>query len=148
MIARFPTVEIGVQVAREVDRVGSAGVSLAFEIPFFDRNQGNIALERARRVQVEAEYDARLLEARAEVVRLVSEIALVDQELKAATDGASAAARIAELSRSAAMSGALTPLVAVDMQERAFSAQLRRLAIEQARAELVVALALTTGTNL
>jgi hypothetical protein len=46
---RFPPIEVGVQISREVDGVAGAGILLRFEPPFFDfdRNQGNIA--RARR---------------------------------------------------------------------------------------------------
>lgn len=146
-IAQFPPVEVGFQAARGVDRVGSAGIALSFEIPFFDRNQGNVARERALRVKVEAEYDARLLEARADVVRTLKELRLLREQLVAAKDALDAAGRLAEQVRTAVTGGALSPLLVADILERVYTARLRMLEIEQVLAELQVALAVASGVD-
>lgn len=145
VIAQFPPVEIAFQTARDVDGPTSAGVGLRFDLPFFDRNQAGVARERALRVQVEAEYDARLLEARADVLRTVKELRIVREQLVAAREGSQAAVKLADQARTASVSGALSPLIAADMLERAYASRLRGLEIEQTLAELEVALALASG---
>lgn len=145
VIAQFPPVEIGFQAARDVDNVGSAGITLSFELPFFDRNQGAVARERALRTRTEVEYDVRLLEARAEVVRSLSELAIVRDQVVVAREASEAAARLAEQSRVAAVSGALSPLVAADILERAYTSRMRAIQIQQLLAELQVALTLASG---
>jgi outer membrane protein TolC len=120
---------------------------LTFDLPFFDRNQASVARARAQRTQTGAEYDARLVEARALVVRLVRELELVGQKLAAAGDAAASAARLAALGRQAATAGAMTPLAALDLEERAFSARMRQLEIEQSDAELWIALVTASGTD-
>lgn len=147
VIAQFPPVEIGFHTRREVDQNASLGVALTFELPFFERNQGSVARERARRVQVEAEYDARLLEARADVLRIIKELGIVREQIVAAQQGSEAAGRLAEQARTAAVSGALNPLLAADILERAYSSRLRVLEIEQTLAELQIALAVASGTD-
>lgn len=147
VMARFPPVEIGFQAIREADDVGSAGVTLSFGLPFFDRNQGAIAHERAIRTQVEAEYEARVLEARAEVVRALGELAIAREQNAAAREASEAASRLAEQARSAAVSGALSPLLAADVLDRAYTSRMRALQTEQLLAELQVALTLASGKH-
>ncbi len=147
VLAQFPAVTIGVRTGREVDQSGFAGVTLSFEIPFFNRNQGDVARERAQRVRLEAEYDARLLEARAEVVRFAKESALVEQQIAVSTEAADAAARLAELARAATSSGGLSTLVVADLEERAYAARLRTLEIQQTLAELRLALVISSGVD-
>ncbi len=145
VIARFPTVEIGFRAGRGVDRIGSAGLTLSFEIPFFDRNQHNVSRARAQLIEVEAEYDARLLEAQSDTLRTVKEIVLVQEQLAAAREASEAAGRLAELAGIAGVGGALNPLLAADILERYHTSRLRMLEIEQVLAELQIALAISSG---
>lgn len=144
-LAEFPAIELGVRAQRDVERATSVGPTLSFEIPFFNRNQGAVARERAERRRVEAEYHARLFEARADVVRLAAEIAIVQKELVAAKRGAEAAGRLAAQAQRAATSGALNPLIAADILDRSYKSRLRALTVEQRLAELDVALAVASG---
>jgi outer membrane protein, heavy metal efflux system len=145
VLAQFPPLEIGFNTRREVDREGSLGIALSIELPFFDRNQAAVAHERARTTQVAAEYQARLLDARADVARAAAEWAIVRQQLTAAREAARAADQVAEQTRTAALSGAMSQLLATDVLERAYRSRLEVLEIEQASAELEVALALASG---
>lgn len=145
VLASVPAIAIGVQVARDADRVGNAAVTLSLELPIFDRNQGARARARARIAQVDAEYDKRLRQARAESVRIARQLAVARDKLETAEDRARTAARLATLSGAAARSGALSVVAAVAMQQRAFAAKLRALQIEQGLAELRLALSAATG---
>lgn len=147
VIAQFPAVEVNFHTRREVDQNTSAGIGLSVELPFFDRNQPAVARERARRTQVEAEYDARLLDGRTDVLRTLKELGLVGDQLVAAREASKAAGRLAEQARGAAVSGALSPLLAADALERSYASRLRELEIEQTLAELHVALSVASGVN-
>lgn len=146
-LAEFPPIELGVAANRDVERATSVGPTLSFEIPFFDRNQGAVARERAERTRIEAEYHARLFEARADVVRLAAQIAIVQKELTAAQRGAEVASRLATQAQSAATGGALNPLIAADILDRSYTSRLRALTVEQRLGELDVALAVASGES-
>lgn len=146
--AQFPALEIGVRADRDLEQNSSVGVTLTLELPFFDRNQANVVRARAERSQLEAEYDARLLEVRSLLTRLFRELALVQQKLGSAGAAAESSARLALLGRQSATSGGLSPLAAAELEERAFGARLRQLEIAQSAAELWIALVTAAGTDL
>jgi outer membrane protein TolC len=145
-LAQFPPLEVGIRGGRDVDRVVSAGVTVSFDIPFFDRNQAAVARERALRTQVESEYAVRLLEARADVLRAINEITVVRKQLIAARAASDASANLAEQARVASLNGGLSPLVAADLLEQSYAGRLRLLEIEQTLAELEIALSIAAGT--
>jgi outer membrane protein, heavy metal efflux system len=147
ILEQFPAVELGFRLVRDVDGASSAGVTLSVEIPFFDRNQANVAREQARRAQVEAEYDARLLESRGDVVSTLHQLQLVEDELAVARDASEVTRRLSEEAHRAAVGGALSPLLEADILERFYGSRLRTTEIEQTLAELQIALALASGTD-
>lgn len=81
--AQFPKITIGLAGARDTGNVITTGFAVSLELPFFDRNQGYIALERATRQQLFDEYIARLFDARAEVVRLLTAMQAVKAQIEA-----------------------------------------------------------------
>jgi len=72
ILAQFPSLGIGVNRASDTDNVDSIGLSINLTLPLFSRNRGNIAIERATREQLHAEYRARLAQARVDVDRLLT----------------------------------------------------------------------------
>jgi outer membrane protein TolC len=81
--AQFPRIHIGLAEARDTENVITTGFSVSLDLPFFDRNQGRIALERATRQELFDDYIARLFEARAAVFRLRTEIDAVTAQVGA-----------------------------------------------------------------
>jgi len=106
-----------------------------------------MAHRRARRRQIEAEYAARLAEARSDTGRDARALGVLQEQREAARGAQRAAVRLADLARSSTLAGALDPLVAADRQDDAFRARLRALAVEASYAELQVALSLCSGTT-
>ncbi len=74
ILSQFPKISIGLSHARDTGRLITTGFELSIELPFFDRNQGKIAVERASRRQVFDEYITRLFEARSEVAGILSDM--------------------------------------------------------------------------
>jgi outer membrane protein TolC len=83
VIMQFPALGIGTARAKDTSAVYTQAVSVTLSLPIFDRNQGNIAIERATREQLRAEYQARLDAADIAAERLVSEQQLLEEQYRA-----------------------------------------------------------------
>jgi outer membrane protein, heavy metal efflux system len=74
ILAQFPAITVGFVKARDNSNIASSGFSVSFSLPLFDRNRGNIAIERATRQRLHDEYSARLLTDRNDVQRLLADL--------------------------------------------------------------------------
>jgi len=74
ILAQFPALTIGFDTARDTSAIYSKGFSVGINLPLFDRNRGNIAIERATRVQLRDAYAERLLDARSDAHRLQADL--------------------------------------------------------------------------
>lgn len=95
ILAQFPDLVLGGGVASDNSHVVNAGPNVALGLPVFDRNQGQVAITRATRAQLHAEYGARLSAVMAEVgglldqyAQLAAQLERVRAELPAARDAA------------------------------------------------------------
>jgi outer membrane protein TolC len=79
--SQFPKIELGLIGEQDTDGIKSVGAGIKINLPFFDRNQGHIAMERATRRQLFDEYNARLFETRADIARLVTVINAIRRQL-------------------------------------------------------------------
>ena len=61
----------------------TTGFSIGIEIPFFDRNQGQIAIQKATRKQLFDEYINRLFDARASVANILADMESIKVQIKA-----------------------------------------------------------------
>jgi outer membrane protein TolC len=84
ILAQFPKVEVGIHHTRDSGNFFTLGPTLAFDVPIFDRNQGNIAIEKATRQKLFDEYVNRLFEARSEIATLLAEIESTADKLASA----------------------------------------------------------------
>ena len=81
--SQFPRINIGFAHARDTSNVVTTGFSIAIEIPFFDRNQGQIAIEKATRKQLFDEYINRLFDARASVANILGDMESIKVQIRA-----------------------------------------------------------------
>lgn len=80
ILAQFPPLSFGYSASQDNSRVRNGGPAITFDLPIFDRNQGNIAIERATRQQLHDEYAIRLQTSRDEVLALLTEHAQLDAQ--------------------------------------------------------------------
>ena len=73
--AQFPAINIGFNTARDTSAIYTNGFTLGITLPLFDRNRGNIAIDRATRQQLKDDYAARVLSTRSDMHRLLADIA-------------------------------------------------------------------------
>ena len=85
ILGQFPAVNLGILAARDTGKVGTLGPAVTIGLPIFDRNRGQIALERATRQRLYDEYVARLFTARSDLAAALAEVSLTAQQITAAT---------------------------------------------------------------
>ncbi len=83
VLGQFPRITTGFSQARDNSNVVSSGFSVTIGLPFFDRNQGQIAVERATREQLFDEYIDRLFEAQSNIARLRANLESTDTQISA-----------------------------------------------------------------
>ena len=82
VLRQFPQINIGVNRIRDTGNLLTMGSAATIVFPLFNRNQGEIALARSTRGELEAEYAARSIEARATVEALLAEVAATVERLQ------------------------------------------------------------------
>jgi outer membrane protein TolC len=83
VLGQFPRITTGVGQARGTDTVVTRGFSLTIGLPFFDFNQGQIAIAQATRKQLFDAYAARLFDARSSVASLRADIEAIAGQIRA-----------------------------------------------------------------
>jgi cobalt-zinc-cadmium efflux system outer membrane protein len=155
VLAQFPSLQIG--LTRASDTVGdrsdvgntvhTIGVGAQLNLPLFDRNQGNIAIQKATRGQLLAEYQARVDQTTSDAWRIWNEM----QQLKAAIDETQT--RLPELQTAAEnaerayMQGNLPALTAVTLENNVITRQAELSDLKQSLWSDSVALASVLGTQ-
>ena len=155
VLAQFPSLALG--LTRASDTVGdrsdvgntvhTIGIGATLNLPLFDHNQGNIAIQRTTRAQLLAEYQARVDQTTGDAWRIWSEM----QQLKAAIDETQA--RLPELQRAADdaerayMQGNLPALTAVTLENNVITREAELSDLRQSLWSDSVALASVLGTQ-
>jgi outer membrane protein TolC len=84
ILEQFPAINIGFNRARDNAGVYTSVFAISMTLPLFDRNRGNVAIQRATRERLRDDYAARWLASQNEVVRLREQLSLDQAELPVA----------------------------------------------------------------
>lgn len=146
VLDQFPTLNLSVTGNRDSAGNLLLGPAIDFTLPLWNRNRGGIAVERATRAALKAEYEARLFNARAEIAAAWNGIALARRQLAEAEAGIPSLQHLSDTARQASIRGDLSRAAAMTAQQQLRDRQLviaqARLAIE----EQTIALELLSGT--
>ena len=71
ILEQFPNLSLTLAGASDTANNKTIGPAIGFTLPLWNRNRGNIAVARATREQLRAEYEARLFQTRADIVAAV-----------------------------------------------------------------------------
>lgn len=146
VLDQFPTLDLTTNVNRDTAGNLIVGPAVNFTLPLWNRNRAGIAIERATRAQLKAEYEARLFQTRSEIAGAAGAADLTRRQLNAFRSDLPAAERFATASRRAANRGDLA-LSTAETAEQALRDKLSQIAqAEQDLAEQTIALELLTGT--
>jgi len=85
VLAQFPKVVFGFNPhSSDTTNVHTVGFGVTIDLPIFDRNQGNIAIETATRQKLFDEYAARVFEAHSDVATAVVDVRSLNRQIAAA----------------------------------------------------------------
>ena len=148
ILAQFPNLTFGVTGGSDNANVRNIGPQIGLELPIFDRNQGNIAIERASRQQLHDEYAARLAAADGQVRAMLSEIALLTRQLAAVRAELPPLQRAASRAQAAFGAGGIDDRSYVDLVSARYAKEQDLVTIEQSLLDQQVALATLTGAGM
>lgn len=145
VLDQFPTLDLTINGGRDTGRNVTLGPAIGFTLPLWNRNRGGIAIEKATRAALKAEYEARLFQTRAEIAAAVAALAISRRQYVELDTGLAEATRLAEASRRAVTRGDLPDATARAAEQILRDRRLLRLHSIQDMAEQTIALELLTG---
>jgi outer membrane protein, heavy metal efflux system len=145
VLDQFPTFDLTLTGTRDTGRSTLFGPSVGLTLPLWNRNRGGIAIERATREALRAEYDARLFQTRADIAAAVGGLNIARQQRAAIMDGLPEIEKFALATRRAANRGDLAIATAEAAEQSVRDKHFLLVQIEQAIAEQMIALELLVG---
>lgn len=82
VLSQFPNLQIGFTKARDTSNVHTTSFGVTLNLPIFDQGQGHIAIERATRAQLRAEYQNRINQTDSNATKLQSESDLIEARIE------------------------------------------------------------------
>ena len=148
ILGQFPALAIGGNYGSDTSAVVSAGPSLTFSLPIFDRNQGNIAKTRATRRLLHEQYQAQLDSAVATIHALLAQTARLVADLAQARAAAESARSFAVTARQAFAHGNLDQRSLTDYETTELERALQVVSIERQIGEDRILLSVELGLGL
>ncbi len=145
IINQFPTLNIGIAASRDNSNNGFLGPVVDFTLPLWNRNQGKIAIERATRAALKAEYENRLFQTRAELAAVSDNLTELYRQRGDIAPEIPALEKYVATAQRAAARGDLAVATAIAAAQSLRDKQLLLTGIEEGIAEQSVALELLTG---
>lgn len=148
ILSQFPDLVLGASASSDNSKVISGGPNVQLGLPVFDRNQGNIAIARATREQLNREYAARLAAVTGDVGALLSEREQIALQLAAVSHDLDQARVAADRAARAFASGTLDERAFVDLLSTRFSKEQEVMTLELALFDRQVAIQTLIGARL
>ena len=142
---QFPRITLGLTRASDNSALKSLGPNGVFDLPFFDRNQGNVAMEKATRQQLFDDYVGRVYGARADIAKAAADLRFTARREQAARAAIPALERLAETYRTALGAGSVDALVAAGARQSLGAKRLEAERLHGDVAALIIDLELATG---
>lgn len=145
IINQFPALNLGFSAQRDNSDNGIIGALLDFTLPLWNRNRGQIAIERATREVLRAEYDARLFAVRADLAQALALIDELRREERRLSAEITPLQQFADATDRAAQRGDLPLATALTARQSLRDKQLLLAGVQQGLAEQFIALELASG---
>jgi len=148
ILEQFPALSIGPSYSRDTADVRSFGPQVTMDLPIFDRNQGNIAIEKATRDQLRAEFQARLSAAHSEVLAALAAQRLIGRQLEQERAELPVLQGFAKQAEDAMNAGNIDERAYVDLVSANYTKQQAVYTLEQQLLEQEVAIATLIGAGM
>ena len=148
ILSQFPDLVLGGSVSSDNSKVINGGPNATLGLPIFDRNQGNVAITKATRAQLHADYDARLAAAIGTVGAMLSEIEQLSAQLAIARADLPAARLAADRAQAAFGASNLDERGYVDLVSIRFTKEQEIMTLELALLDRQIATQTLVGDGL
>lgn len=148
ILGQFPAFTLGGSWNSDTTGVRSAGPTVTFDLPIFNRNQGRIAAASATRLLLREEYQARLDSAVAGINGLLAQQQKLEMTLRGARQAAATAAALARAAQSAYTQGNIDQRAWTDFQTTSLERRLAVIALEKSLGEAEITLTVELGIGL
>jgi outer membrane protein TolC len=148
ILAQFPLFSLGIAGARDTSNVRTLGPQITLDLPIFDRNQGNIAIEGATRQQLHDEFTSRIFAARNEALALLADHATLVEQYRLRAAQLSELAAAAQGADEALRAGNLDERGWVDLAYARIAKQLELAALEQSLLDQQTVIAMLVGAGM
>jgi outer membrane protein TolC len=145
ILDQFPSLALNLNFTRDTGGNAILGPTVDFTLPLWNRNRGGIAVERATREQLKAEYDARLFQTRADIAAAASAVSLARRQRDAIRTQLPELERLAKVSRAAATRGDVSRATAETAEGALRDKRIELATADQTIDEAMIALELLTG---
>lgn len=145
ILDQFPSLALNLNFTRDTGGNNILGPTVDFTLPLWNRNRGGIAVERATREQLKAEYDARLFQTRADIAAAASAVSLARRQRDAVRAQLPELDRLARVSRAAAARGDVSRATAETAEGALRDKRVELATADQTIDEAMIALELLTG---
>ena len=149
VLAQFPKVVLGFNPhSSDTTNVHTAGFGITIDLPIFDRNQGNIAIETATRQKLFDEYAARLFEARSDIATAVADIRSLNRQVAAAEAALPVLQHLVDIAKEASDQGTADVLGYFQAKTNLNQKSLQIIKLKQQLVDSRIALELASGRYL
>jgi outer membrane protein TolC len=148
IIGQFPAFTLGGQWAQDTTNVRSAGPAATFDLPVFDRNQGQVAQTRATRLLLHEQYQSRLDDAFGTVKGLDAQIERLANDVRNASSAATAAEEMSRSAQRAYAQGNMDQRSIADFETAALERRIEALGLQRSLGETEITLTVELGLGL
>jgi outer membrane protein, heavy metal efflux system len=149
VLAQFPKVVLGFNPhSSDTTDVHTMGFGITVDLPIFDRNQGNIAIEKATRQKLFDEYAARVFEARSDIATAVTDIRSLSRQVAAAEAALPVLRHLVDIAKEASDQGAADVLSYFQARINLNNKSLQIIKLKQLLVDSRIALELASGRYL
>jgi outer membrane protein, heavy metal efflux system len=148
IIGQFPAFALGGQWGQDTTNVRSAGPTATFDLPVFDRNQGQVAQVRATRLVLHEQYQSRLDDAFGSAKGLQAQARRITVDLGRAATAAAVAEKMSVSAQQAYARGDMDQRTLADFETAALDRRVEALALERSLGETEITLTVELGLGL
>ncbi|MEP7152681.1 MAG: TolC family protein [Nitrospira sp.] len=145
ILSQFSNITIGFYDVRDLGNFYRPGPQFATDLPIFNRNQGNIAIERATRQKLLDEYTNRVFQTRNDIARLLVTITWLNDQVATAQAGKPILQKLVVTLREALRQGQATVVLYYNALINLTAVQIQILTYQQQLIDTRISLELETG---
>ncbi|WP_240669157.1 TolC family protein [Dyella sp. M7H15-1] len=145
--AQFPALTVGVDRQSDNSGVTSHGINIGVTLPLFDRNRGNIAIEKATRQQLKDDYENRVLTTRNDIHQLMLDQATLTKQFEQSQTQSKRLDEARRAAESAWQKGLLDWPTYLSIRANALSADVDYIAARDQQSQQAIALEALLGST-